>query len=178
MPTVKELQAEARSRNITGYSSLRKAELLSLLQESPRRSPKRVPKRKSPKRKSPKRVPRKSPKRGSPKRVPRKSPKRGSPKRGSPKRGSPKRGSPTLLDNIKGVEWYVFTMSGCGYCTKANKLLLEHNQHFMTYEVTKYNQKSVYDVIDSLTDKYRYFPVVFNKGKFIGGYQELSNMLI
>ena len=152
MPTVKELQAEARSRNITGYSSLRKAELLSLLQESPRRSPKRVPKRKSPKRKSP--------------------------KRGSPKRGSPKRGSPTLLDNIKGVEWYVFTMSGCGYCTKANKLLLEHNQHFMTYEVTKYNQKSVYDVIDSLTDKYRYFPVVFNKGKFIGGYQELSNMLI
>ena len=198
MPTVKELQAQARERNIGFYSTLRKDELINLLNRSPkrrspkRRSPKRrSPKRRSPKRRSPKKSPKRSPNRRSPKkspnrRSPKKSPKRRSPKK-SPKRMSPKK-SPKRMSQKRGVvsaekniinssKWYIFTMEGCGYCTKAKELLTQHNQTFNSNEITKYNEKSIYAMIDPMTNKYRYFPIIFHKGKFLGGYQELSKIL-
>ena len=143
-----------------------------------RRSPKRKsPKRKSPKRKSPKR---KSPKRRSPKR---KSPKRKSPKRRSPKRKSPKRKSPKRKSSfksprdIKSVEWYIFTINTCVYCNKAKKLLEDHNKSFISTEINDQNSKDIYNSIDALTDNYRYFPIIFHNGKFIGGYTELNKLI-
>jgi glutaredoxin len=166
MPTVKELQAQARQNNISGYSSLRKDELIALLTKSLSTNQRKY-KRKSPKRKSPKR---KSPKRKSPKR---KSPKRKSPKRKSPKRKSPEN---KLLDEINKIKWYIFTMKGCKYCSEAINLLSQHNQHFTTQEVNKYNIKDIYSIIDSSTSNYRYFPIIFHNDEFIGGYQELKTI--
>ncbi len=142
-----------------------------------RKSPKRKsPKRKSPKRKSPKR---KSPKRKSPKR---KSPKRKSPKRKSPKRKSPKRKSPlfkkssftTTLELINNNEWFIITLDGCGYCTKAKQFLESKNIKYDTQNLTNLNSKEIYESIDSLTKEYRYFPMIFHSGKFIGGYCDLE----
>ena len=131
-----------------------------------------------------KKLKRKSPKRKSPKR---KSPKRKSPKRKSPKRKSPKRKSPknqilkktkfqkNIIDDINSVDWYIFTLNTCGYCNKAKKLLEDNDKAFKSKEITDQNNEEIYKSIDILTDKYRYFPIIFHKGKFIGGYTELKN---
>ena len=122
---------------------------------------------------------RKSPKRNS--KSHRKSPKRNSKSR----RKSPKKASKftsTIRDKIinsklQGIDWFIITMDGCGYCDEAKKLLKTHKLKFKTQMLTKKNQDKIYESIDSLTKKYRYFPVIFYKGKFIGGYTELKKIL-
>ena len=158
-----------------------------------RRRPKRSksPKRKSPKRGSPKRKSRKrsSPKRKSPKRKSpkRKSPKRKSRKRSSPKRGSPKRGSPkrksrkasgargSLEHRIKSADWFIVTMKGCRFCGEAKKLLRANGQKYKSTVLTEKNEDKIWPVTDKLAKKkYRYFPMIFRRGRFFGGYGELQ----
>ena len=153
-----------------------------------RKSPKRKspsPKRKSPKRKSP------SPKRKSPKR---KSPKRKSPKRKSPspKRKSPKRKSKSLklksnssknsaFSNIKELiqknEWFIVSLDGCTYCDKSKELIKSKGSKFESESLNDSNKNYIYQSIDSLTNNYRYFPIIFHNGKFIGGYGELQKLI-
>lgn len=72
------------------------------------------------------------------------------------------------------IDWFIITMDGCGYCDEAKKLLIQHKLPFKTQMITKKNKDTIYESIDSLTKKYRYFPVIFYKGKFIGGFKELK----
>ena len=97
---------------------------------------------------------------------------------------SPKKSSFTtttkdkIIDAKKdGIYWFIITMDGCGYCDEAKKLLKEHKLSFKTQMITEKNKDKIYESIDSLTKKYRYFPVIFYKGKFIGGFKELKQKI-
>jgi glutaredoxin len=101
----------------------------------------------------------------------------------SPKK-SPKKSSFTtttkdkIMDAKKdGIDWFIITMDGCGYCDEAKKLLKQHKLPFKTQMITEKNKDKIYESIDPLTKKYRYFPVIFYKGKFIGGFKELKQKL-
>jgi glutaredoxin len=130
-------------------------------------SPKR--RRRSPKRKSKRR----SPKRRSKRRSPKRRSKRRSPKRRSKRRSSDKYRE-VLRQKIKSSDWFIVTMSGCGYCTESKKILLTHNQKFKTVRLTENNSAKIWEVTDNISKKYRYFPMIFSKGKFFGGYRELK----
>ncbi len=149
-------------------------------------SPKRA-KRKSKSRRRKKKSRRRSRRRGSPKKRSRrrKSPKRrksrrrGSPKKRSRRRKSPKRRkSPmkdTLKKKIKSADWFIVTMKGCGYCGDAKKSLRSRGQKYKTIVLTDKNEKEIWAVTDKIAKKkYRYFPMIFRKGKFVGGYEELK----
>lgn len=80
------------------------------------------------------------------------------------------------IDKFKSINWLIFTKKGCGYCTKAKNLLKEHNIVFTETEIDSENSYTIYAQIDKYTNKYRYFPIIFNNGKFIGGYSELEKL--
>ena len=138
--TVKELHQKARDRGVTGYSHLRKAQLIKLLSSVPRKIPK------------------------------------GSPTR---KRSSSPTRKRSVKDQImdRGVEWFIVSMMGCGYCDSAKALLKKAGMAYGTVQLTEGNRDSIYLSVDSLTGKYRYFPMVFHRGKFLGGYKELNKMI-
>jgi glutaredoxin len=77
--------------------------------------------------------------------------------------------------SFKSAEWFIFTRDGCSYCKKAKELLANNSKKFKEEKITDDNKLEIYDIIDSYTDKYRYFPIIFNKGKFIGGFTELQS---
>ena len=138
-------------------------------------------KRKSPKRKSSKR---RSSKRRSSKR---RSPKRRGSKRKSPKRKSPNRKPLPLRRKIlaqknnKTTQWFIITKEGCKFCDEAKLLLNKHKLKYSERKLTEENKDIIYKNIDSLTTKnkkpYRYVPIIFHKGVFIGGYAELKKNL-
>lgn len=72
------------------------------------------------------------------------------------------------------VEFTIYTKDGCGYCAKAKELLNKRGFVSKQIEITDENKDSIYKKIDKLTDNYRYFPIVFEGEKFLGGYTELS----
>jgi glutaredoxin len=88
----------------------------------------------------------------------------------------------TIKDKIiqakqNGINWFIITIDGCGYCEKAKKLLKEHKLPFKTQMATDKNKQQIYQSIDTLTKNYRYFPIIFYKGKFLGGFKELQHTL-
>ena len=70
--------------------------------------------------------------------------------------------------------WFLYTKKGCPYCDKAKKLLFNVGQYYISKEVTEYNKAKIYSEIDHLTKTYRYFPIIFKNGKFLGGFKELE----
>ena len=177
--TVEQLRQIARNKNLRGYSRLRKTDLIKFIKSPKKGSPKRVSPRKG------------SPKKGSPKRV---SPKKGSPKRVSLDKKSPKitgRKNHTKASKftslstrdkiinakLQGIDWFIVTMEGCIYCDDAKKLLKKHKLRFNTQMLTQTNKDTIYESIDNMTKKYRYFPIIFYKGEFLGGYTELKKKL-
>jgi glutaredoxin len=170
------------------------------ISRSPKRATRRSPR--SPKRatrrspRSPKRATRRSPRRYSPinPRSPRRyspinprSPRRYNPiNPRSPRRYSPRsprstrRYSPqnsSWNDMFKTKDWFIFTKNSCGYCNKAKEALTNKGYMFESKEITNENKDSIYSVIDVYTNNYRYFPVIFHKGVFIGGYIDLEKKL-
>ena len=77
----------------------------------------------------------------------------------------------------RGVEWFIVSRGGCGYCDNAKELLKKAGMAYGTVELTEGNRDSIYLSVDSLTGKYRYFPMVFHRGKFLGGYKELKKTI-
>ena len=67
----------------------------------------------------------------------------------------------------------LYTKKGCNYCKKAIEHLEKKKQKYKVIEVTDNNRTKIYEKIDSKTDGYRYFPIIFKDNKFIGGYTEL-----
>lgn len=72
----------------------------------------------------------------------------------------------------------IYTKEGCGYCKKAKELLSSKGISYKDIPMTSENKERIYKKIDKLTNNYRYFPIIFREGEFIGGYTELSNMKI
>ena len=82
-----------------------------------------------------------------------------------------------MAANGRGVEWFIVSMGGCGYCDSAKALLKKASMAYGTVELTERNMDAIYLSVDSMTGKYRYFPMVFHRGKFLGGYKELKKKL-
>ena len=74
-------------------------------------------------------------------------------------------------------KWFILTRKGCKYCEDAKTLLKSFGYVFTDQEVDDNNKESIYKIIDKYTNTYRYFPVIFYDGKFIGGYTELKDFL-
>ena len=70
--------------------------------------------------------------------------------------------------------WYVITKEGCPYCINAKELLAKNNQKYTILKLDDNNRQLIYQNVDHLTNKYRYVPMVFKDGKFIGGYDKLK----
>ena len=77
----------------------------------------------------------------------------------------------SLAEKIKENDWFIVTKTGCGYCKKAKALLREKKVTFKTYNATS---DKVFEKTDKMTKGYHYFPMIFKKGKFVGGYTELE----
>ena len=74
-------------------------------------------------------------------------------------------------------EWIIYAKKGCKFCIKAKELLHEYHIPFTVIDVNDANKDSIYKQIDELTNKYRYFPIIFYKKQFIGGYKELQEFI-
>ena len=149
--TIKELKAKAKVRGLKGYSTLRKHQLLALLLKNSTVAELKADARAK-----------------------------------GLKGYSRLRKSELieLLTNNKrpakwlDSEWFIITKKGCGYCDGAKKLLKKSGKKYHYRVITDKNKNSIYAQVDSLTGKYRYFPMIFHKGKFIGGFADLDKMNI
>jgi len=195
--TVKELKAKAKAKGLTGYSRLRKAELIKLLGVGKKKPSSK--KCASDKILNPasNRYVKKTGKIG------RELLKGSSPKNPSPRPKSAKKCpknkilNPTTgncvlktgaigrklgekvgrYEKFKYAKWFIFTTEGCSSCTKAKNLLESYHIKYSTQRVDSYNDKKIYELIDPYTKKYKFFPVIFNNGKFIGGYTDLKEKI-
>ena len=83
-----------------------------------------------------------------------------------------------IPDNFK---FTIYSKSNCIYCTKVKKLLIRENLPFIEYNCDTYldNYKTEFlDFIKHLANtNHKTFPIVFNKGSYIGGYTETNNYL-
>jgi len=86
-----------------------------------------------------------------------------------------------LAPKNKTAQWFIITKEGCQFCDKAKSLLNERKLKYIETKLTEENKNKIFETIDHLTTKnkkpYRYFPIIFRKGIFIGGYAELKNEL-
>jgi glutaredoxin len=73
----------------------------------------------------------------------------------------------------------IYSKSGCGFCTKVKKLLLEKQIFFLDVqcdELLLENKEQFLLIINEFAQKeYKTFPMVFYNGEFVGGYNEVKN---
>ena len=79
-----------------------------------------------------------------------------------------------IENSIIKSEWFIITKNSCTFCAKAKSILIQNNKKFSELETTDSN--IIYNVTDRYTSGYHFFPMIFNNGKFIGGFQELDNL--
>jgi glutaredoxin len=83
-----------------------------------------------------------------------------------------------LLDILKNPTWTIYTRQGCSYCEKTKKILTNLDIKFTIIKITDKNKNKIYKKIDPKTGSYRFFPIIFEKDRFVGGYTELENELV
>ena len=88
---------------------------------------------------------------------------------------SVKKRSPKYSQNS---DYIIYTKEGCSYCKNAKELLKSNKKTFKEIKVNDRNIKEIYEKIDKLTKNYRYFPIIFKKNKFIGGFEDLKKIKI
>lgn len=75
----------------------------------------------------------------------------------------------------------IYSKSGCIMCSKVKNLLQEKFLFFQVVDCDEYlieDKDAFLAFIQERTGKsYRQFPMVFNDGKFIGGYEETSDLV-
>ena len=81
--------------------------------------------------------------------------------------------------------YLIFGISACKYCKKTLDILKKNNLQFKFYEMDKYYTIFIpilYKLIDiesklEIDPLHRTFPVIFYNQKFIGGHNELVNII-
>jgi glutaredoxin len=76
-------------------------------------------------------------------------------------------------------KWTLYVKPGCSYSEKAKQLVHQYNltENATCIDITDNNKHEIYKKIDSLTNSYRKFPIIFLNNKFIGGYTEMEKYL-
>jgi len=85
--------------------------------------------------------------------------------------------SPTGKRILSGEQVVIYTRSGCPYCKKAKKLFDSKKIPYKNVLVVRGKEDRILEKVDPKTNYYRYFPIIFMDGKFIGGYSELQEKL-
>ena len=75
-------------------------------------------------------------------------------------------------------KYTIYTKSGCMYCTKAKKLLV--NEDIQLIDCDEYlleNKESFLNFINTITNNSnsKTFPIIFHNKRYIGGYIELES---
>lgn len=70
----------------------------------------------------------------------------------------------------------IYTIANCGYCKDIKTYLDKAGIRYRDVKVTNANKDEIYRQTDRLSKKYRYFPMVFINGRFIGGYTEFKKL--
>jgi glutaredoxin 3 len=70
--------------------------------------------------------------------------------------------------------WTIYTLGWCGYCKAAKSLLKEKKQKFVEHDVSEIS--NVNSCLSNLTKEYQLYPMIFKKGKFIGGFSDLKEI--
>ena len=103
-------------------------------------------------------------------------------KKNPSKRVLPKRKTKSILRksssfmNNWNKGWFIVSKEEgkCKYCEEAKKLLSTKVKSYNVEILTDTNKEEIYNRVDKITNNYRYFPMIFYNGKFIGGYTELK----
>jgi glutaredoxin len=73
----------------------------------------------------------------------------------------------------------IYSKSNCSYCTKVKRLLLDNHIFFTDIEcddfLTKDKEIFLLFIKNKANKEYKTFPMVFNDGKFIGGFTETQD---
>jgi glutaredoxin len=81
--------------------------------------------------------------------------------------------------NVSGFT--IYSKSGCQNCLKVKNLLKEKGFHFNIIDCDDYiieDKENFLFFINKLTEKdVKVFPIIFNKGKYIGGYNETKEVI-
>jgi alkyl hydroperoxide reductase subunit F len=80
-----------------------------------------------------------------------------------------------LISNSKS-KIFIFTKSNCAYCKETKKELQSRNLHFESYDVTDNHLDCISCLKNQLN--YKTFPMIFVNNNFIGGYDNLVNLLL
>ena len=77
----------------------------------------------------------------------------------------------------KQTEYVIYTITGCGYCNEAKKLLNEKGKSFKNIVVDENNEKQLEEIkkimLKTEQPGYEYWPKIFQRRKFIGGFTDL-----
>jgi len=98
---------------------------------------------------------------------------------------SKKRSKRSKLDGRKGVEsndFMVVSLKGCPYCNSAKEIIInDSNSTIINLDLNSNDteQKKFWNkfVKTQFKKKHDTFPKIFRKGKFIGGYTELQEII-
>ncbi len=66
-------------------------------------------------------------------------------------------------------EWTIYGTDYCGYCTKAKQHLDSLGLPYVYHTLTPGHREN----LKTITKNYKYVPMIFNRGKFIGGFTSL-----
>lgn len=73
--------------------------------------------------------------------------------------------------------YIVYGADKCPYCKKAKELLEANNKEYVYYDITNKKTETM-DELAPQTNNQRTVPIVFDGEKFIGGFNELSNVIL
>jgi len=75
----------------------------------------------------------------------------------------------------------IYSKSGCTFCTKVKKLLLEKNYAFDLIDCDDYliedKEKFLEFIKEHAGKEYKTFPMVFRCGTFVGGFTETKKLI-
>jgi glutaredoxin len=73
----------------------------------------------------------------------------------------------------------IYSKSGCGFCKKIKKLLLEKNIFFLDVQCDEFllkdKEKFLLFISEKAQKEYKSFPMIFYNGEFVGGYNEVKS---
>ena len=78
---------------------------------------------------------------------------------------------------IANIKYCVYSLANCSYCADAKILLKKNNLLYNDIKVDREEAKDVLKMLEAYTNNYAYFPIIFYKKKFLGGFQELQKQL-
>ena len=80
------------------------------------------------------------------------------------------------IENSK-IEYLLYTQDTCSYCSNAKNLLDKKNILYKEIKVKYEDSNNIFKKLEKKTSGYKYFPIIFKKNKFIGGFNDLNKLL-